>query len=105
MKPNVPNEEKATIWAKPAYDSSPITPSCTCIHLRSYVIQEVIERGQEWWYVDVGYITEQITRYPKPIINDYDKTYFRIVKGGMHISGGKPGDGSRHRKLIHLSLF
>ena len=27
-------------------------------------IKECEERGDEWWYVDNGYITEQITRYP-----------------------------------------
>ena len=25
-------------------------------------IQEVERLGEEWWYIDVGYITEQITR-------------------------------------------
>ena len=67
-------------------------------------IDEVKQSGEEWWYVDVGYITEQITRYPIPIIDDYDKTYFRIVKGAMHAYGGKPGDGSRHRRLIHQGI-
>ncbi len=28
------------------------------------VIRSCMEKGEEWWYVDVGYITEQITRYP-----------------------------------------
>ena len=28
-------------------------------------IRECIERNEEWWYVDVGYLTEQITRYPE----------------------------------------
>tara|TARA_S200000501_G_C20627520_1_gene657401 strand:+ start:541 stop:849 length:309 start_codon:yes stop_codon:yes gene_type:complete len=55
-------------------------------------IEEVKQSGEEWWYIDVGYITEQITRYPTPIINDYDKTYFRIVKGSMHMTNGNPGD-------------
>ena len=41
-------------------------------------------QGEEWWYVDNGYMTQQITRYPEPIIHDYDKTYFRICKGGIH---------------------
>ena len=41
-------------------------------------------QGEEWWYVDVGYLTEQITRYPEPIINNYDNTYFRICKGNIH---------------------
>ena len=47
-------------------------------------IKECEERGDEWWYVDVGYLTEQITRYPEPIINNYDNTYFRICRGGIH---------------------
>ena len=47
-------------------------------------ITELEKNKQEWYYVDNGYITEQITRYPEPIINDYDKTYFRICKGGIH---------------------
>ena len=42
-------------------------------------IKECMEKGEEWWYVDVGYLTQQITRYPEPKIHDYDKTYFRIV--------------------------
>ena len=67
-------------------------------------IDEVNRLGEEWWYVDVGYITEQITRYPLPIINDYDRTYFRIVKGGIHTTSGTPGDGSRHRKLINQGI-
>ena len=67
-------------------------------------IVEVSAKDEEWWYVDVGYITEQITRYPLPIINDYDRTYFRIVKGGIHTTSGTPGDGSRHRKLINQGI-
>ena len=43
-------------------------------------IRECIRLKEEWWYVDVGYFTEQITRYPNPIIHDKDRTYFRIVK-------------------------
>ena len=67
-------------------------------------IEDVKRDGDEWWYVDVGYITEQITRYPTPKINDYDKTYFRIVKGNMHMTSGKPGDGSRHTKLLQQGI-
>ena len=44
-------------------------------------IRDITEKGEEWWYVDVGYLTEQITRYPEPSIHDLDKTYFRICKG------------------------
>jgi hypothetical protein len=47
-------------------------------------IKECEDNGIEWWYVDVGYLTEQITRYPEPIINNYDTTYFRICKGNIH---------------------
>ena len=35
-------------------------------------IRQCMEKNEEWWYVDVGYITEQITRYPEPIIHNYD---------------------------------
>ena len=52
------------------------------------LIRECIEKKEEWWYVDVGYFTEQITRYPKAI-HDKDRTYFRIVRGGIHTGGGK----------------
>ena len=62
-------------------------------------IKECEERGDEWWYVDVGYLTEQITRYPTPIINNYDTTYFRICKGNIHTIRGKIGDGTRVTKL------
>jgi hypothetical protein len=58
-------------------------------------IRQVTENKEEWWYVDVGYLTNQITRYPIPKINDYDKTYFRIVKGGLHTIRCKVGDGRR----------
>lgn len=52
-------------------------------------------QGEEWWYIDVGYLTQQITRYPEPVINDYSRTYFRIVKGGLHTIRGSIGDSSR----------
>ena len=59
------------------------------------LIAEVTEKKEEWWYVDVGYLTQQITRYPEPKIHDLDKTYFRIVKGGLHTIRGKVGNGKR----------
>ena len=62
-------------------------------------IRQVSEKGEEWWYVDVGYLTEQITRYPEPKIHNYDKTYFRICKGSIHTTRGKVGDGSRLKEL------
>tara|TARA_B100000900_G_scaffold410907_1_gene429580 strand:- start:316 stop:1116 length:801 start_codon:yes stop_codon:yes gene_type:complete len=62
-------------------------------------IKSCIEKNEEWWYVDVGYLTQQITRYPAPVIHDLDKTYFRIVKGGLHVSKGKSGSVERLSKL------
>ena len=48
-------------------------------------IAECQEKKEEWYYVDIGYITDNITRYPVPEITKPDTTYFRIVKGGLHI--------------------
>ena len=62
-------------------------------------IRKCIENKEEYWYVDVGYLTQQITRYPEPKIHDYDKTYFTIVKGGLHSITGKVGKGIRLREL------
>jgi hypothetical protein len=47
-------------------------------------IKECEEQGKEWWYVDVGYLTDEIVRYPEPKIVARHNTYFRIVKGGIH---------------------
>ena len=58
-------------------------------------IRECIKNKEDWYYVDVGYLTKDITRYPSPKIHEYDKTYFRIVKGGIHTQGGKVGTGAR----------
>ena len=60
---------------------------------------EVIQKGEEWWYVDVGYLTEQITRYPIPEIHNLNKTYFRICKGSHHTNRGKIGNGHRLHTL------
>ena len=67
-------------------------------------IKECIEKNEEWWYVDVGYLTQQITRYPEPKIHDYDKTYFRICKGNIHTIRGKVGPGVRLQKLEHQGI-
>jgi|TARA_R110000822_G_scaffold41286_2_gene112198 hypothetical protein len=67
-------------------------------------IKQVTEKNEEWWYVDVGYLTEQITRYPSPIINDIDKTYFRIVKGQIHTTKGHVGTGQRLHELRHKGI-
>jgi len=62
-------------------------------------IKECMDKKEEWWYVDVGYLTQQITRYPSPKIHDYDKTYFRIIKGNLHTIRGRIGDGVRLTQL------
>ena len=63
------------------------------------LIQECEEKKEDWWYIDLGYIGNKITRYPQPIIHDEDKTYFRIVKGGIHTIRCKVGDGRRLQDL------
>ena len=62
-------------------------------------IAECEEKKEEWYYVDIGYITDEITRYPVPEITKPDTTYFRIVKGGLHTIRGKVGDGARLKRL------
>ena len=63
------------------------------------LIKDCERLGEEWWYVDVGYFTEQITRYPKPEIHNHARTYFRIVKGSIHTQGGVLTDGKRLNEL------
>lgn len=67
-------------------------------------IKECIDKGEEWWYVDVGYLTEQIVRYPEPRIVNKNKTYFRIVKGKLHTTRGSVGNGQRLNELIHKGI-
>jgi len=67
-------------------------------------ILEVKEKGEEWWYVDVGYLTEQITRYPIPKIHNIDKTYFRLCKGSHHTNRGKIGNGQRLNTLKNQGI-
>ena len=67
-------------------------------------IRKCMDSGEEWWYVDVGYLTQQITRYPEPKIHDYDKTYFRICKGNIHTIRCKVGPCSRLQKLEHQGI-
>ena len=67
-------------------------------------IQEVERLGEEWWYIDVGYITEQITRYPTPKIHDIKNTYFRIVKGHIHSQTMAQGNGDRLKELFKKGI-
>ena len=67
-------------------------------------IAECEEKKEEWYYIDIGYITDDITRYPTPEITKPDTTYFRIVKGGLHTIRGKVGDGERLKRLQREGL-
>jgi len=67
-------------------------------------IRGCLERGDEWWFVDTGYLSSQITRYPEPMINDYDKTYFRIIKGGIHTNKFSATTPDRRNKLIKQGI-
>jgi hypothetical protein len=67
-------------------------------------IREIKEKNEEWWYVDVGYLTEQIIRYPEPRITNKNKTYFRIVKGKLHTTRGKVGAGQRLNELAYKGI-
>ena len=68
-------------------------------------ISECEYKGEEWWYVDTGYLTNQIIRYPEPKIEDYDKTYFRIVKGGIHtIRALVPAENTRITELEYKGI-
>jgi len=64
-----------------------------------HYIKECMDKKEEWYYVDVGYLTQQINRYPEPFIYDKNRTYFRIVKGQMHTTRGKVGNGQRLNEL------
>ena len=62
-------------------------------------IKECIENKHEYYFVDTGYISSQITRYPEPKILDEKKTYFRICKGSFHTNKGKVNTPARLEKL------
>ena len=67
-------------------------------------IKEVTDKGEEWWYVDTGYFSMPIKRYPEPMILDKNKTYFRIVKGKLHTIRGKVGTGQRLNELENKGI-
>ena len=67
-------------------------------------IQQCIDWGIEWWFVDTGYLSSQITRYPLPVINDYDTTYFRIIKGGIHTNKFSATTPDRRNTLIKQGI-
>jgi len=67
-------------------------------------IKECIDKKEEWWYVDTGYLSLPIRRYPEPAILDKNKTYFRIVKGKLHTTRGKVGTGQRLNELENKGI-
>ena len=62
-------------------------------------IAECMRLDKKWFMIDVGYFTEQITRYPEPKFHDYNKTYFRIVSKGLHTTRGAIGSPQRLNEL------
>ena len=67
-------------------------------------IRKCVENKEEYWFVDTGYISSQITRYPEPKILDEKRTYFRICKGSFHTNLGKVNTPARYEKLIKLGI-
>ena len=50
------------------------------------------ETKDDYWFVDVGYMGDQIHRYPEPKIFT-ENTHFRLVKNGIH---NKPDDSKTY---------
>ena len=48
------------------------------------LITRASKKHHEYWIIDVGYVTEDIERYPIPKVLDRDKTYFRFSQSGLH---------------------
>ena len=67
-------------------------------------IRDCMEKNEEYYFVDTGYLSSQITRYPEPKIHDYDKTYFRIVHRNLHTIRGSVGTGERLTELEHKGI-
>ena len=67
-------------------------------------IRKCIENKEEYWFVDTGYLSKQIDRYPEPKILDEKRTYFRICKGSFHTNKGKVNTPARYEKLIRLGI-
>ena len=63
-----------------------------------------MEKNEEYYFVDTGYISSQITRYPEPKILDEKRTYFRICKGSFHTNRGKVNTPARLEKLRRLGI-
>ena len=53
-------------------------------------LKDIRNKEQDYWYIDVGYLGDQIQRYPEPAIVNPKTTYFRIAKNGIHINLSNP---------------
>jgi len=67
-------------------------------------IRKCMENKEEYWFVDTGYLTKPIIRYPEPKIVDDKRTYFRICKGSFHTNKGKVNTPERLEKLRRLDI-
>ena len=67
-------------------------------------IRKCMENKEEYWFVDTGYISKQIHRYPEPKILDEKRTYFRICKGSFHTNKGKVNTPARYERLKQLGI-
>ena len=67
-------------------------------------IRKCVEKKEEYWFVDTGYITKQIHRYPEPKILDEKRTYFRICKGSFHTNLGRINTPARYEILGKLGI-
>ena len=67
-------------------------------------IRKCMELNEEYYFVDTGYISKPIHRYPEPKILDEKRTYFRICKGSFHTNKGKVNTPERLEKLKQLGI-
>jgi len=75
-------------------------------HTNKAEIAECEAKGEEYWIIDTGYITTNITRYPKPDIVNIEKTHFRFCKGGMHNDMTDIStDDTRFKKLVKDDIW
>lgn len=63
------------------------------------LVKKVMKAGEEWWFVDYGYMSAFIDRHP-PKIHHYDKTYFRVTKGAWHLNKLLDTDRKRFDVLV-----
>ena len=67
-------------------------------------IRKCMELNEENYFVETGYISKPIHRYPEPKILDEKRTYFRICKGSFHTNKGKVNTPERLEKLKQLGI-